>query len=897
MKRQGRFTVIVGLIVLFVIGAGTGITLYTDLLFFHDVGYTSIFLKILSARFLSAAVFGLFALLFILANLIVADRIAKRIAFFRTGIDSIGQAAIPIPVIYVGKKAKALGIAAAVAIALIAGMWGNSVWRDVLVFANSVTAGTADPLLHIDVGFYLFQLPLVRILKGFTAFLLVVTILIVGASYFFRGAVVSVGSSFTVDARSRKHMSLLGGLFILNVAAGFYIDRFGLLLSPGKIIFGAGYTDVNARLLFLNLLTVFTAITAVLVTVGLWTERLKLALAPIALTGIVYVGGLLVYPALLQSLKVTPNEIKLEAPFIQHHINFTRFAYDLDRIETRPFDPGYTLTSGDIEKNDATIKNIRLWDHAPLLKTYSQLQQIRTYYRFTDIDNDRYTVNGIYRQVMLSPRELSYTDLPSRSWINEKMIFTHGNGVAMGPVNRITREGLPEFFIMDIPPVSESDIKVTRPEIYFGELSSDYVIVKTKMKEFSYPTSEGNVYTSYEGTRGPRLDSLARKAAFAFRFGSAKILLSSDITRESRILYNREVRSRVQAIAPFLVYDKDPYIVVADDGRLHWILDAYTISGDVPYSKPLNTRVNYIRNSVKATLDAYDGTVNFYISDPQDVVARVYDRMFPGLLKPLQAMPEDLKRHIRYPQELFQVQASMFAVYHMTDPKIFYNKEDLWEIPSHAEKSMEPYYLIMKIPEEKSEEYVLLAPYTPAKRDNLAAWLAARCDVPNYGKLIVYTFPRDRLVYGPRQVDARIDQNSYISQQLTLWGQRGSQVIRGSLLIIPIESALVYIQPLYLAAEDKGGLPELRRIIVAYENNVVMEDTLEAAFQKIFGGRRTTPGPESKETPGPAPGINDLAKQANKTFERMLQLQRQGDWAGYGEELRRLEKLLKDMAK
>lgn len=903
MRR--RSTIIVGLIVLLLIGAVMGVALYTDLLFFHDVGYTSIFLKILSTRFLSGLAFGLFALLFILGNVMIANRLT----FARIAMDLPGRTATPIPMEHLGRKVKAFGTIAAVAIALIAGMWGSSVWRDILVFANSVAVGTADPILGRDVGFYLFQLPLVRILKGFAAFILVVTILIVGASYFFRGAMVPVGRSFAVDARSRKHMSLLGGLFILNVAAGFCLDRFGLLVSPGKIITGAGYTDVNARLLFLNVLAVLTAVTAVLVTVGLWREKLKFALAPIALIGIAYIGGYLAYPALLQSLKITPNEINLEAPFIQHHINFTRFAYGLDRIEMRPFDPGYTLTSGDIEKNDATIKNIRLWDHAPLLRTYSQLQQIRTYYRFTDIDNDRYTVNGTYRQVMLSPRELSYADLPSRSWINEKMIFTHGNGVALGPVNRITREGLPEFFIKDIPPASDSDIKVTRPEIYFGELSSDYVIVKTKMKEFSYPTSEGNIYASYEGAKGPRLDSLIRKAVFAFRFKSAKILLSSDITGESRILFNREIRSRVQAIAPFLAYDKDPYIVVADDGRLHWILDAYTVSGGVPYSKPLNRNVNYIRNSVKATVDAYDGTVNFYISDPRDVVARVYSRMFPGLLKPLEAMPEDLKRHIRYPQELFQIQASMFAVYHMTDPKIFYNKEDLWEIPAQGDKAMEPYYTIMKLPREAKdakggatadgkEEYILLLPFTPAKRDNLAAWLAGRCDGQDYGKMVVYSFPRDRLVFGPRQVSARIDQDAQISQQLTLWGQKGAKVIRGRLLVIPIEQSLLYVQPLYLVASDEGGLPELRRVIVAYENDVVMEENLEAGLLKLFGQRRVVPAKGEQATAAKEEvSIGQLAKEAVRIFERANEAQLQGDWAGYGEHLKRLEETLKRLAR
>lgn len=472
----------------------------------------------------------------------------------------------------------------------------------------------------------------------------------------------------------------------------------------------------------------------------------------------------------------------------------------------------------------------------------------------------------------------------------------------MGPVNRITREGLPEFIIKDIPPASSANIKINRPEIYFGELSSDYVIVKTKVKEFSYPTSEGNVYTSYEGSRGVLLDSLARKAAFSFRFASAKILLSSDITPQSRILYYREVRDRVTAVAPFLIYDNDPYIVISDDGKLHWIIDAYTVSNRIPYSKPWSRDVNYIRNSVKVTVDAYDGSINFYVSDPADVIARVYGKVFPGLFKDLSEMPADLKKHIRYPQELFQIQASMFAVYHMKDPKTFYNKEDLWEIPAYGDRPMEPYYTIMKLPEEKetkggNEEYILLQPFTPAKRDNLAAWLAARSDGQNYGNLVVYSFPRDRLVFGPRQVGARIDQDAQISQQLTLWGQKGSRVIRGRLLVIPIENSLLYVQPLYLVASDEGGLPELRRVIVAYENDVVMEENLETGLARLFAQRRgvAAKGKPAVESAADIP-LNQLAKEAVRLFERATELQRKGDWTGYGEHLKKLEEVLKKLA-
>ncbi|MCI0469619.1 MAG: UPF0182 family protein, partial [Nitrospirae bacterium] len=402
--------------------------------------------------------------------------------------------------------------------------------------------------------------------------------------------------------------------------------------------------------------------------------------------------------------------------------------------------------------------------------------------------------------------------------------FTHGNGITLGPVSRISSEGLPEFMIKDIPPVSRGDLKVTRPEIYYGELSNNYVIVKTKIPEFSYPTSEGNVYTTYEGSGGVRLDSLFKRALFSLKFKTEKILLSSDISGESKILYYRNILERVRTVAPFLLFDQDPYLIVTKDGRLVWIADAYTVSNRMPYSKPIERRINYIRNSVKVVIDAYDGSMDFYVSDPSDILIKVYSKIFPDIFKSLKEMPEELRQHMRYPYRLLQIQASMFASYHMTDPKVFYNKENLWEVPAFGEVLMEPYNTIMKLPGEKKEEYILLLPYTPAKRDNLAAWLAARCDEPNYGKLLIYTFPRDRLIFGPKQVDARINQDSYISQQLTLWDQRGSEVIRGSLLVIPIERSLLYVQPLYLAAADKVGLPELRRVIVAYENDVIMEE-------------------------------------------------------------------------
>ncbi len=895
MRGKKILMLVSAVLVFSVIMSGTAIiNLYTDWLFFNEVHYQNLFTKILSTKFLAGLALGLFSLVFLLANIIASNRIS----FSPPDLFFAGQTKISLNPKKLNKLIKPLTLLSGVLISIFAGLGSSSTWQEILLYKNHINVGITDPVFGRDLGFYLFELPLIASIKDFAGFLIAAAAFLVVMNYSTRGGIYFSSNNLLIDRKVRRHLGILAGLFIVNMSFGFYLDKFNLLFSEHSIIFGAGYSDINAKLPVLNILVILAAITGVAFLTGLLIKSWKTALVPAGLIALIYFVGVIGYPSMLQKLKVTPNELTLESPFIKHNIKFTRFGYDLERIDVRPFDVSYNLTFADIEKNEPIIKNVRLWEDAPLLKTYSQLQQIRTYYKFTDVDNDRYMVNNEYMQCMLSARELSYDDLPSKSWINERMVFTHGNGITLGPVSRITREGLPEFIIKDIPPVSAANLKITRPEIYFGEISNDYVILKTKVPEFSYPTSAGNVYTSYEGSGGVGLSSFIRKAFFAMKFGTDKIILSSDITSESKILYYRNIMERVRRIAPFLIYDKNPYIVVSEEGRLFWIIDAYTVSGRVPYSKPLPSKINYIRNSVKVAVDAYNGNVNFYMSDPDDVMAKAYKTIFPGLLKPLDTMPPDLRKHIRYPQELLQVQAKIFSTYHMTDPKVFYNKEDLWEIPVYGNKPIEPYYTIMKLPEDNKEEYILLLPYTPSKRDNLAAWLAARCDEPNYGKLIAYAFPRDRLVFGPRQIDARIDQDAYISQQLTLWGQRGSQVIRGSLLIIPVEKSLLYVQPLYLAAEDKGGLPELRRVIVAYENDVVMEENLELALQRLFGSGAGKVSPVKESAfEGSRLSIEGLAKEAMQTYNKALEQQKKGNWAGYGEQIKKLEDILKNMVK
>lgn len=895
MSGRKRFYLIAAALVLLLPGLLSLIHLYTDWLFFVETGFSSVFSTILGTKIGVGVGGGAVMLACVLVNLFIVFRAR----FPVTGFALHGENIYQLRMNELQRLSKPLAIAGAALLAFFAGQWAALHWQTFLLFANGLAAGVRDPVMDKDLGFYLFQLPLLEVVKSFAGFVLVSSAVLVGAAYYVRGGITLSERGVSVSRQVKMHLAVLAGLFLLVVGFGFYLDTFRLLLSGEGTVHGAGYADVNARIPMLRVLAVMTPLAALVLVFGVWKGRLRMAVAGPAAVALLYGAGISLYPALLQKFKVAPNELALETPYLANNIKFTRFGYDLDSVETVPFDVKYNLSAADIESNDATIRNIRLWDHAPLLRTYSQLQQIRTYYKFFDVDNDRYTVNGRYTQVMLSPRELSYNDLPSKSWINERLIFTHGNGLTFGPVSRISKEGLPEFFVKDIPAVSLADIRVTRPEIYYGEMSNDYVITRTKVPEFSYPTASGNINTTYAGKGGVSLDSFLRKILFSARFRTEKILLSSDITEKSRILYYRTVGDRVKAVAPFLRYDGDPYMVVSDDGRLKWIMDAYTFTDRLPYSKPLQGGINYLRNSVKVVVDAYDGSLDFYLNDTDDVLVKVYGRAFPELFKPLSAMPEDLRRHIRYPHQFLRTQAAMYTAYHMTDPKVFYNKENLWEVPVVGEQPMEPYYTVMKLPGEKEEEYILLLPFTPSKRDNLAAWLTARCDGANYGKLRAYTFPRDRLIYGPKQVDARINQDSYISQQLTLWNQRGSQVIRGSMLVIPIEKSLLYVQPLYLAAADKAGLPELRRVIVSYGDEVVMEENLELALQRIFGTRKPRTAEPAVSRPAGEEGAQSspLAREAMAIFDKAVSLQRQGDWAGYGEELRKLREILRRMAK
>ncbi len=913
MANRRRPRPIVFLLLLFLAMAifGQAVPLYTDWLWFQEVGFSQVFTITLTLRGwlvlgLAAAVF-----VFMFANLWLAARSAPPDVLWELE-DQLGLPgrAILEPLV------RRLLLPVIGVIAILAGVRASGAWDVLLQYVNATPFGRVDPLFNRDLGFYIFELPFLRLLYGWAMTLVTGTLVLSAAVYVLQRSLVLTARGPRLASGARTHLLALGALLLALRAAGFWLDQFDLLFSPRGAVFGAAYTDVNASLPVLRVLMVLALLCALACLVQSRRPGWLFLVSGLVVLGVVWVGGLGVYPALLQRFRVTPNELVAERPYIQHSIRMTRQAYGLDRVAEQDFAADERLTPEALDRNNLTIKNIRLWDHRPLLTTYGQLQEIRTYYKFLDVDNDRYTLGGEYRQVMLSARELSHRHLPGQvqNWINEHLTYTHGYGLVAGPVNRISREGLPEFFVQDIPPkVAGGFPAITRPEIYYGESGNEYVFVRTKSQELDYPAGDQNVYTRYEGRGGIPVNSFLRKLAFAARFGDMKVLLSDDLPAEARVMVYRDIRARVRQPAPFLRFDRDPYLVIGEDGRLYWMVDGYTTTDRYPYAQPVRGVGNYIRNSVKATVDAYHGTVTYYIADPDDPIVRTWAKAFPGLLRPLADMPKDLQSHMRYPEDLFTIQAQMLATYHMEDPQVFYNKEDLWTIPRRQqegrEREMEPYYTIMRLPGEAREEFVLLNAFNPSRRDNMIAIMVARVDGPNYGKLIVYTFPKQKLVYGPRQIDARIDQDPVISQQLALWNQQGSRVLRGSLLAIPIETSLIYVQPLYLSATEQGALPELRRVIVAYGNQIAMEPTLEQSLQRIFGGRirgdqtPAAPGTPVAATQAPAPAAGGAldataraaAERALEAWQKSQEALKRGDWAAYGQEQKRLEEALRQL--
>ncbi len=950
-KLKSALFIILGIIIFLAIVLVSGSRFFTEILWFSEVDYLSAYLTRILTEIGFRVLFGIIAFMFFYINL----RYTKQELLFSINmhddeqISSIFQG--KSPPIFDWLSAKRLNyvfIAFSVFMGFIFSGIGSGVWEPVLKYLNQEPAGVTDPIFGNDISFYLFSLPIWEFAREIVVILIVLTAIIVGFIYLFTSGILSgtginTGEKLNLklSERAKKHLTILLALYLLTKIVDYRISMYQLLYSDRGVAFGASFTDIHATLPGLRILMVLVAILTALVLFTLYRKNYKLVVGVIGVWLLASIFFGFAYPQFVQRFRVEPNELARERPYIENNIEMTLEAYDLSDVSEESFELEYDLSREDIDNNSGIFNNVRLWDDRPLRSTFSQLQELRQYYSFRDVDVDRYELNGEYRQVMLSLREMDKDNLPAhaQTWVNRTLQFTHGYGTVMTSVSEATEEGLPRFLIQDIPPRTETDIELDEQSIYYGENIDlgEYVIVNNEEGEFHYPVNGENVYTHYEGSGGIELSSFLRRALFALRYQDIQIMLADSIRTESRFMFDRNIQERVNKTAPFLRYDQDPYPVLAN-GRIYWIQDAYTLSNRYPYGEPYNQNMNYIRNSVKVVIDAYDGDVDFYIAEEDDPIVNTYANIFPDMFQSLEEMPEELRRHIRYPRDLFSIQSDIYSVYHMTDPNVFYNREDVWEIPREnyagREIQMEPYYISTVLPGEDEVEFTLMQPFTPARRNNMVAWLGARSDGENYGELKLYSFPRGELVYGPSQIESRIDQHGYISQMLSLWDQVGSQVIRGNLIVLPVENSIVYVEPIFLQAET-GALPELRQVIVAYGDRIAMEDNLETALEVVFGERAPTQDIEDAEIdefedvedeidmPDPvededeleedidppevetAPEIEEdfdfedlpeeteeLISEISRAYQQAQQALQQGNWTEYGENMERIEQLL-----
>jgi len=895
-KRNLKWIILGGILLILLVIAGIA-SIYIDVIWFKSIEYASVFWKILVTKGLIVLFFA--SIFFVLSyiNLSYVRRFAPE---FKV---EINQDEFERPEIQLYKSLQNIKLSKSfvfwlsLLMAIFMGFSELTNWEKILLYLNRTSFGLVDPVFKEDIGFYMFSLPFWEFIRNWLAFSLSFITIIVAIIYLLKRAIKFEYKHFSIEMPAQTHLFILVAILLILKSWGYWLNTYKLLYSTRGVIFGAGYTEIHADLPVLRILMILSLICAFIFFLTARKKVWKLPLGGIAILIIasILLGGIL--PEIIQKAIVLPNESIKERPYLQNNIEATRLAYGLDKIKVEEFPAKEALSVEEIEGNQETISNIRLWDWRPIKQTLKQIQAIRLYYDFNSVDMDRYYFDGSYQMVMISPRELDITKIPeqARTWVNEHLTYTHGYGVVVNPVNKISGEGLPYLLIKDIPPVSLMDLKIIRPEIYYGEMTNNYVIVKTKAKEFDYPKGDENVYSTYTGRGGVAVSSLWRRVLFSIKYSNPQILFTTNFTRDSRIMIYRNIRERVTKVAPFLVYDSDPYMVISEEGKLFWIQDAYTISTHYPYSTPFRGYLNYIRNSVKVVIDACNGSLDFYIIDENDPLIKVYQKIFKQLFKGFEQMPDDLKAHIRYPRDLFQIQAELYSTYHMTNPDVFYNKEDYWNIPNEVyaenEIKMEPYYVITKLPHHDREEFILMTPFTPSNKDNMIAWLAAKNDYPEYGNLVVYKFPKEKLVFGPMQVEARIDQDSEISQQLTLWGQRGSTVIRSNLLVIPVGESIIYVEPLYLRAE-KGEIPELKRVIVSNGDTVKMGLDLFDAIGKLFTGAfEDKLSSETVEIGEKA--LKDLIQEAVVYFQNAQNFVREGNWSKYGEELQKLEQILK----
>ncbi|MFA6391394.1 MAG: UPF0182 family protein [Patescibacteria group bacterium] len=896
-----------------------GVNLITDWFWFNEVGYQQLFTTPLILKLILG--FGTAILVFLVLSLIftLARKFSPSSRSFNVKINT--PQGPKVKLIEAGPIIKKITIPLTIFISIIIGITIANSWETILLYWNRTPFNSVDPLFEKDISYYIFTVPFIRII--IQLFESIIFIGIAGSLliYFMLGVIQIRGGlknffrTGVIHSAKRFISVLFSLLFVLISLKTYLIDIPSLVYSKTGNFVGASYTDVHVAIPVLQISAVIALLVGLILFIHAFKSVTRMMITSIGiylLTGIV--GGWVV-PEIVQQFIVLPNEFAKETPYIENNISATQKAYGIDNIEKRDLTGETLLTSKDIEDNKLTIQNIRLWDRDPLLDTFSQLQEIRTYYDFLSVDNDRYTIGGNLRQVLLSARELNTANLPQLNFINEHLTFTHGYGLTLSPVNEVTKEGLPVLYVKDLPPQSSlAETEIANPEIYFGEMPNDYVIVNTDAKEFNYPSGEDNIYSTYSGDGGIKISSIFDKLLFALRFKSSKLFLSNDITSESRLMMYRDIDERVRKLLPFLKFDLDPYLVITENGGLEWIYDAYTTSDLYPYAEKvsdsrlkdvaletsfISSNLNYIRNSVKITINAYTGKTNMYVSDTNDPIIRSYQKIFDGAFKSMDDMPDDLRAHVRYPEDLFAFQTNVYSIYHMEEPQNFYNKEDAWQIPvqpEHDQTDPMMRHMIMKLPGEEKEEYILMLPFTPKDKDNLAAWMVARNDNENYGKIVVYRFPKQKLVYGPNQIINRINQDPEISRQISLWDQRGSEVISGNLLVIPIEESLIYVQPIYLRAEG-GKIPELKRVIVAHENKIAMEETLDLALSRIFNDSNEII-PEVSEPVEDTVVITDISliEQASQLYNAAIEAQKVGDWSIYGTKIKELGEVINQLS-
>ncbi|OPJ54715.1 UPF0182 family membrane protein [Alkalithermobacter paradoxus] len=910
MKRLQRTGLFLGLFLLFVlIGSFSQIINFiANYNWFKEVGYVSTYTKIVFSRlYIGVPIFLVLNTFIYLYLMNIKRNYYKNMNILGSSEDDKNINTATFIVSSIVSFIFSVGIS-------------SSFWMEILKFKNSTQFNVTDPIFNKDISFYVFKLPLISEILSSLIGILVLLFIITLVYYLILISMKSQNKFYDFDKSKVWNLSeygsipkriltlafnkitIIGAVFFIIIAIQSYLSSFSILYSTRGIIHGAGFTDVHVTLLGYRIKSILSIVTSILIIIANIKQRYKLVLiGPILLVAVTILTS--IGESAVQNFIVSPNEISRESTYIQYNIDYTKKAYDINNIREEDFAALSDLSLEDIINNEETVKNIPINDYRPTIQTYNQIQGIRSYYRFNDVDIDRYMIDGKLTQVFLSPREIDKSKLPqqAQTWINKHLKYTHGYGIVMSPVNEVTPSGQPKTIIRNIPPITESDsLRIERPEIYFGELTNDYIVINTKEDEFDYPKGETNAFTRYEGSAGIKLTPFNR-LLYSIDRGSFKLLVSGAVNSDSRIILNRNISDRIKMIAPFITYDEDPYIVLVD-GKLYWIIDGYTSTSRYPYSQPYeHGKINYIRNSVKVVVDAYNGSVDYYISDDKDPIIKTYSKIFKDLFKPIDNMPQGIRNHIRYPQSVFDIQSRMYGTYHMKDIGVFYNKEDQWEIATEIYEGkndpveVESNYITFKLPGESKAEFLLTVPYTPRAKQNMIAMLVARNDNEKYGELVVYRFPKEKNILGPYQVESRINQDPEISRNLTQWDSGGSKVIRGHMITVPIEESILYVEPLYIKSDSKESIPEVKKIIMIYNDKIVMEDTLEDAINKLFKSEGKVVDEKRDIVYREDLSSNDLLLKANELYDRAQEAIRNGNFTDYGKYIDELGDVLRKL--